>query len=124
MVKLILSDGLVTESERRDLERVAQLLDIRKSVLEAALSDPKEIDDLPTDDLTGKSVCFTGTFRCEYQGKTKATAAKLSEAAGLHVRGTVTKKLDILVTTDPLSSSGKAKKARDYGIRILAERAF
>ena len=55
---------------------------------------------------------------------TKATAAKLSEAAGLHVRGTVTKKLDILVTTDPLSSSGKAKKARDYGIRILAERAF
>lgn len=36
----------------------------------------------------------------------------------------VTKKLDLLVCADPHSQSGKAKKAREYGIRILAEPAF
>jgi len=36
----------------------------------------------------------------------------------------VTKKLDFLVVADPNTQSGKAKKARDYGIRILADSAF
>jgi DNA polymerase-3 subunit epsilon len=36
----------------------------------------------------------------------------------------VTKKLDMLVLADPDSLSGKAKKAREYGIRIVAESAF
>ncbi|MCF8231713.1 MAG: hypothetical protein K9J27_05930 [Bacteroidales bacterium] len=34
------------------------------------------------------------------------------------------KKLDYLVTADPNSLSGKARKAREYGIRILAEPTF
>jgi DNA polymerase-3 subunit epsilon len=36
----------------------------------------------------------------------------------------VTKKLDYLVTPDPDSMSGKAKKAREYGVRIVAEPVF
>jgi DNA polymerase-3 subunit epsilon len=36
----------------------------------------------------------------------------------------VTKKLDYLVMADPDSLSGKAKKARSYGTRILAESVF
>ena len=36
----------------------------------------------------------------------------------------VTKKLDLLVTADPYTQSSKAKKARDYGIPILAEQVF
>ena len=36
----------------------------------------------------------------------------------------VTKKLDLLVLADPHSQSGKAKKARQYGIRILHEPVF
>ena len=40
------------------------------------------------------------------------------------VKKTVTKKLDYLVAADPDSMSGKAKKARQYGIRILAEPVF
>jgi DNA polymerase-3 subunit epsilon len=36
----------------------------------------------------------------------------------------VTKKLDLLVVADPETRSGKGKKARDYGTRIIAEPAF
>ena len=36
----------------------------------------------------------------------------------------VIKKLDYLVAVDPDSMSGKAKKAREYGIRIIAEHVF
>ena len=36
----------------------------------------------------------------------------------------VTKKLDLLVLADPHSQSDKAKKARQYSIRIMHEPAF
>jgi DNA polymerase-3 subunit epsilon len=36
----------------------------------------------------------------------------------------VTKSLDYLVTADPDSMSGKTKKARNYGVRIIAEPVF
>jgi DNA polymerase-3 subunit epsilon len=40
------------------------------------------------------------------------------------VQASVTKSLDILVLADPDSMSGKAKKARQYGTRLVAERVF
>jgi DNA polymerase-3 subunit epsilon len=36
----------------------------------------------------------------------------------------VTKKLDLLVLADPNSTSGKARQAREYGVRLVAETAF
>ncbi len=36
----------------------------------------------------------------------------------------VTKKLDLLVVSDPLSQSGKAQKARQNGTRIMSELVF
>jgi DNA polymerase-3 subunit epsilon len=36
----------------------------------------------------------------------------------------VTKRLDLLVVADPDTQSGKARKAQDYGVRIMAEPAF
>jgi DNA polymerase-3 subunit epsilon len=42
----------------------------------------------------------------------------------LNVQDSVTKKLDLLVVADAESLSGKARKARDYGTRILVERSF
>ena len=40
------------------------------------------------------------------------------------VAKSVTKTLDILVVSDADTQSGKAKKARSYGVRIVAERSF
>ena len=53
-----------------------------------------------------------------------AANSPVSASAPLTVLRNCTKKLDYLVAADPDSMSGKAKKARDYGIRILAEPVF
>ena len=55
---------------------------------------------------------------------TRELAEKLAGEAGLVVQATVTKRLDFLVVADPDTQSGKAKKARQYGVRIMAEVAF
>jgi NAD-dependent DNA ligase len=55
---------------------------------------------------------------------TRELAEKLAAEAGLTVQATVTKRLDLLVVADPDTQSGKAKKARQYGVRIMAEAAF
>jgi DNA polymerase-3 subunit epsilon len=44
--------------------------------------------------------------------------------AGLIVATGVTKRLGILVLADPESESGKARKAREYGTRLLATSTF
>lgn len=48
--------------------------------------------------------------------------AKLS-AVGL-TNGTVTKSTRVVVAADPDSESGKAQKARDYGVPIVTEASF
>jgi DNA polymerase-3 subunit epsilon len=48
----------------------------------------------------------------------------ISRSWGLEVKSGVSRSLDLLVMADADSLSGKAKKAREYGIRILAEQVF
>ena len=55
---------------------------------------------------------------------TREIAEQLAIRAGFQVATTVTKKLDILVVADPDTQSGKAKKARLYGIRVVHEPVF
>jgi DNA polymerase-3 subunit epsilon len=55
---------------------------------------------------------------------TRDLAMGIVEDAGLQVAPRVTKKLDVLVVADPDTASGKAKKAREYSVRIIAERSF
>lgn len=62
--------------------------------------------------LTGTSVCFTGV-------RDDAMEAKIIANGGTIASG-VSKNLGILVAKDPKSSSGKAQKARDLGIRVLS----
>jgi DNA polymerase-3 subunit epsilon len=67
----------------------------------------------------GMSVCFTGTMEFE-RDDMQAIAAK----AGLVVKSNVSGKLDVLVIADPSSQSGKARKARQLGVRLVSELAF
>jgi DNA polymerase-3 subunit epsilon len=126
LISHILSDGLVTESERSDLVRVARLLGISDELVAEWLKDESPVGGLPKEDLSGKTVCFSGESRCYVKGKRidKEGAARMAETAGLRPVANVTKKLDILVVADPDTLSGKARKARQYGTRIIAERAF
>src|SRR5690606_4008626 len=80
----------------------------------------------PVEDMRGKTVCFTGELQARIDGEpvTRAVAQQLAAQAGLVVANSVTKKLDLLVVADPNTQSSKAKKARQYGTRIVAEAAF
>lgn len=120
-----LEDGILSDPEQRDLDAITALLGIREKeltpedLLSLELSAPKE-------SLVGLSVCFTGELESTIAGCeiSRSNAALLAEEAGLVIKTGVSKKLDILVTVDPDSLSGKARKARDIGVRVMAEQAF
>jgi len=62
--------------------------------------------------LKNQNVCMTG-FR-------DAQMAAAIEGEGGTIKSSMSKKVNILVIRDPSSTSGKAKKARGYGTRILS----
>lgn len=129
-------DGIVTDSERRDLKLVARLLGQGKRDLDEILSEAAtKVSETRRDpapapaaeaSLLGKRVCFTGELQCQHGGQmiSRELAEELATKADLIVVNSVTKKLDLLVLADPHSQSGKAKKARQYGIRIMHEPVF
>ncbi|HEY8502608.1 MAG TPA: exonuclease domain-containing protein, partial [Solirubrobacterales bacterium] len=127
LVALARRDGVVTERERADLNLVGEALGIG-SIGELLDRPPQETAANPAEigGVAGKSVCFTGALICHHEGQlvTRELAHELAEQAGMVVAPRVTKKLDMLVVADPDSLSGKARKAREYGVRIVAETAF
>jgi DNA polymerase III subunit epsilon len=133
-----LADGVVTEAETRDLALVASLLGIDDVVLDDMLSrlleSGREVGyaahetqpKCAVEQLVGKRVCFTGELSSRLQGKaiSRNVATDLATEKGMIVVDSVTKALDFLVVADPLTQSGKAKKARKYGTRIVQEAVF
>jgi DNA polymerase-3 subunit epsilon len=135
LVKTACADGVVTMKEQEDLLLVARLLgfeEISQGQLETlirSIADDQTQEGLASpgaDALRGKRVCFTGEAQCRLNGTTisRELATSLAERHGLTVVDAVTKKLDILVVADPHTQSGKAKKARQYGLRIVLEPEF
>jgi DNA polymerase-3 subunit epsilon len=102
-------DGRVTADEEADLRLVASLLGVdvagvlRKSV------------QLSLGDL----VVFTGEMR-----EPRDVWESRASSAGLTVKGGVTKRTALVIAADPDSMSGKADKARTYGIPIVSENLF
>jgi DNA polymerase-3 subunit epsilon len=133
LVTAALRDGVVTEAERRDLNGVAQLFEHGADDVEAlitsagrAVSTNKASHPFGVKSLSSLSVCFTGESQCLCEGLplSREQAERLAAEAGLIIRKSVTRGLDILVAADPDSLSGKARRAREYGIRIMAEAVF
>ncbi len=130
LIATALHDRFLSDSERRDIDEVARLLGL-EGVLPQLISEaeagakPPAID-VQVPELRGRTVCFTGAM-CASIGGERPTRERATEIAQDHrmivVKG-VTKKLDYLVLADPDSLSGKAKKAREYGTRLLAETVF
>jgi len=131
LVGIALADDLLSDAERRDLDRVAGLLGLESALpaLLAAGAAPAMKAARPASrahELAGRSVCFTGESVCSVGGVPldREDQEVLAAEAGLVVAPRVTKKLDLLVLADPESMSGKAATARRYGVRMMAERAF
>lgn len=110
VMRKAIQDGL---SECSSL--IQGLLDAGITVLE---EEPKKVvpeapegdsDPDSSDPFAGKAFCFTGTRDCVDE----------VEARGGVIKSGVSKKLDYLVQLDPMSRSGKSKKAEGYGVEII-----
>jgi len=117
-----LRDGVITLQEREMIELVASALH-----LPVAIPDSPQLIQVNEDSLTvGKRVCFTGEA-FGFSGNTiqRADLEALAAKVGLHPVKDVTKKgCDILVAADEATMSGKAKKAKEWGIPVISVEKF
>jgi DNA polymerase-3 subunit epsilon len=129
LAQAALADGVVSEAERIDLLTVADWLGLSPEAVDSALgsaSTGSVIDLEERGSLEGKRVCFTGELHCTLAGQpiTREHAEQLAQESGMVVLPNVTKRLDMLVVADPRTQSTKARKARQYGIEVVAEPVF
>ncbi len=120
-----LADGRIDSVERRDLEKVASILELDAETISRLMDNAKTVE-AEAVDLEGKSVCFTGGVEAT-RGAQPLTRTDLQASAsgrGMIVKSGVSKKLDLLVTADPHSMSGKPKKARELGVQIVSIESF
>lgn len=121
LCRTAMSDQLVTDEERRHIGAVADLLQVTdwEQILNGSQQPLAPPNDGEGSNLAGLRVCFTGTMRLS-----REECHNRARQNGLLVQDNVTKKLDILVVADQNSESSKAKKAREYSVRIINELAF
>lgn len=128
LVRAAWADHQLTPDEKHELESVAVLLDVPCEALAVALSgppaglQPREERKLATAAFRlepGDKVVLTGEMR-----RPREEWHRYLEGQGFVPWGAVTKKVKLLVAADPDSLSGKARKARDYGIPIVDERGL
>jgi len=115
-----LRDDVVSDFERDDLSQVAFLLGVSDWEELLIKRGPRELSiGRPSGLSEGASVCFTGEMSLP-----RPELSNRAVNAGLIVKSGISKKLDVLVVADADSMSGKAKKARELGIRIVSESVF
>jgi DNA polymerase-3 subunit epsilon len=118
LVAAAVRDGVVTDDEFDLLHRAAAALGMDPEVVDDDTSAWRPHGDSGVELAAGMRVCFTGT--ATYPDGSELPRAKLHQIAanlGLEPTNSVTKKhCDLLVAADPSSQSGKAAKARKYGI--------
>jgi DNA polymerase-3 subunit epsilon len=122
LAAVALEDQILTPAERRDLDDVAALLGLTGTDVDKALAGAAEsaVPARPRWQLNpGDVVVFTGSME---------PPRELWEVGavthGLGVGDNVTRRTRLLVAADPDSMSGKAKKARQYGIPIVHPTAY
>lgn len=133
LIRVYLLDGVISSAEYLDLKEISGLLllseqlDLFIEIEKAKIpSIERSTAGIESPEYIGKSVCFTGELTCALNGIpiSRSLAQELSLERGLVIKNGVTKDLDFLIVADPHTQSGKAKKARDYGVKIMAETAY
>jgi DNA polymerase-3 subunit epsilon len=121
-IQAALRDGVITLQEREMIELVAKALH-----LPVEIPDSPQLIQANEESLNvGKRVCFTGEA-FGFSGNTieRADLEALAAKVGLHPVKDVTKKgCDILVAADEATMSGKAKKAKEWGIPVISVEKF
>lgn len=130
LTRIAWADGVLTTDEIADLAAVAKLLSIEGTYLAAAFQAPAQ--DAVNSGGVGPAI-VPGAFRLtpgdlivltgEMERPRDDWHRELIER-GFVPKPAITKKVALVVAADPDSLSGKARKARDYGIPIVGERAL
>jgi DNA polymerase-3 subunit epsilon len=121
-IQAALRDGVITVRETEMIELVGKALHLPVVIP----NTPQKIQANSDDLSVGKRVCFTGeasgfSGNSINRGDLEALAAKV----GLNPVRDVTKKgCDILVAADESTMSGKAKRAKEWGIRVISVEKF
>ena len=113
-------DGIVTESEKRLIENVANVLDITDVTLPnvTQLSASSSLQ-------CGMRICFTGEVILNGRKLERDLLQEKAAIVGMQPVRDVTKNgCDMLVAADISSQSGKARKARKYGIPVIEVTKF
>lgn len=122
LVAVAWSDGVLSAEEIADLAAVAELLSIEDVHFAAALERPATPVAAAAASIdvfrlkAGDEIVLTGDM-------VRARADWHSDLAarGFVPKPAITKRITLVVAADPDSLSGKARKARDYGIPIVSE---
>lgn len=117
-------DGLLSATEVADLAAVAALLQVPDALLTSALAPRTRASSDAGGETSsagfvlqpGSTVVLTGDM-----SRPRAELEAALESAGFRVAAAVSKKVSLVVAADPDSLSGKARKARDYGIPVVGE---
>ena len=113
-------DGIVTEAERRLIEQVMDALGVSDVALPAVTELPESASL-----RVGMHICFTGNVVVDGTSFSRHFLEECAAQAGMQPVGSVTKKgCDLLVAADPSSQSGKARKARGYGVPVMGAAEF
>lgn len=117
------ADGVVDAEEYDQLCRAAAVLGLDQSHIDRRTARQRTSKVAVT--LEG-AVCFTGEpVDMDGQPIPRARLEAHARTLGLRTVATVTKAdCDLVVAADPASSSGKADKARRYGIALVAAQDF
>ncbi|MFB4273465.1 exonuclease domain-containing protein [Nonomuraea sp. GTA35] len=117
------ADGIVTPAERHELDLVAALLDLPPVSVDSALASGHASQHPSASGgfrlRPGDLVVFTGAMEGE-----RETWEERARQAGYIPHANITKRVRLLIAADPDSMSGKARKARAYGIPIVTPDAF
>ncbi len=115
LIDSALADHVLTPDEYDALVRVGAALEVEPGRIEARLRPYQERSGMVTVE-SGMSVVFTGDHPLYSRSQLNSHA----ESVGLVVQKGVTKATGLVAAMEPESNSGKAGKARRYGIPIVS----
>lgn len=122
MIQAALRDGVISIEERSMIESVSHALNVLIEIPDSPIRIKGEYLEL----TAGKRVCFTGeVIGANNEIILRSDLEILASKLGMHPVKDVTKKgCDILIAADEASMSGKAKKAKDWGIPVMSANKF